>query len=377
MRKLLSGLGVAALAAVTLTAPAHAEGAVLHAGSATAVPGSYVVKLKDASVAAELTGQVARFGGQVTRSYPSFGGFAVSLTAREARRLAADPAVEYVEQDQLVRAYTTQLNAPFGLDRIDQRALPVDGRYSYTSTGATTRAYLIDTGIRPTHTEIAGRTCAGYDAVDNDTVPQDDNGHGTALASLIAGRTNGVAKQALVCGVRVLNGSGSGTTSGVIAGIDWVARNHVKPASANLSLGGAASTAVDDAVRRLIASGVTASVTAGGSNADVANYSPARVAEALTSGSSTRTDTRASFSNYGPLVDVYAPGVSITVAWNTGDTATNTLSGTSLSTAYVTGVTLRYLQFNPAATPAQVHAAVVSEATPLSWGRLLYWSPSR
>ncbi|MFJ6672994.1 S8 family peptidase [Actinosynnema sp. NPDC091369] len=374
MRTLLSGLGVAALAAVTLTAPAHAEGAVLHAGSPTAVPGSYVVKLKDVAAADAVT---ARLDGRVTRSFPALHGFAAALTPKQARRLAADPAVAYVEQDQVVRAHTTQTNAPFGLDRIDQRALPTDGNYTYTSTGARTRAYVIDTGLRTTHTEISGRTCAGYDAVDNDTTPQDDNGHGTAIASLIAGRVNGVAKQALVCGVRVLNGSGSGTTAGVIAGIDWVARNHVKPASANLSLGGGASTAVDDAVRRLIAAGVTASVTAGGSNADAANYSPARVREALTSGAATRTDTRATFSNYGSVVDVYAYGMNITVAWHTGDTATNTLSGTSLSTAYVTGVTLRHLELNPTATPAQVHSAVVTESTPLSWGRLLYWSPTR
>ncbi|MFD0204605.1 MULTISPECIES: S8 family peptidase [Saccharothrix] len=374
MRTLLSGLGVAALAAVTLTAPAHAEGAVLHAGSATAVPGSYIVKLKDVAAADAVT---SRLDGHVTRSFPALHGFAASLTPRQARRLAADPAVAYVEQDQVVRAHTTQLNAPFGLDRIDQRGATGDGRYSYTSTGLRTRAYVIDTGVRTTHTEIAGRTCAGYDAVDNDTVPQDDNGHGTAIASLIAGRVNGVAKEALVCGVRVLNGAGSGTTAGVIAGIDWVARNHVKPASANLSLGGGASTAMDDAVRRLIAAGVTASVTAGGSNSNAGNYSPARVTEAITSGASTRTDTRATFSNYGPVVDVYAYGMNITVAWHTGDTATNTLSGTSLATAYVTGVTLRFLQFNPGATPARVHSAVVSEATPLSWGRLLYWSPAR
>ncbi|MFE2758067.1 S8 family peptidase [Actinosynnema sp. NPDC059335] len=374
MRALLSGLGVAALAAVTLTAPAHAEGAVLHAGSADAVPGSYIVKLEDVAAADAVA---ARLDGRVTRAFPALHGFAATMTAKQARRLAADPAVAYVEQDQVVRAHATQSPAPYGLDRIDQRALPVDGAYSYTSTGLNTRAYVIDTGIRTTHTEFAGRTCPGYDAIDNDTVPQDDNGHGTAVASLIAGRVNGVAKQGLVCGVRVLNGSGSGTTAGVIAGIDWVARNHVKPASANLSLGGGPSTAIDDAVRRLIAAGVTASVTAGGSNSNAANYSPARVTEALTSGAATTNDTRASFSNYGAVVDVYAHGTNITVAWHTGDTATNTISGTSLATAYVTGVTLRFLQLNPAATPAQVHAAVVSEATPLSWGRLLHWSPAR
>ncbi|GAA1277022.1 S8 family peptidase [Saccharothrix xinjiangensis] len=371
MRKLLPGLGVAALALATITVPAHAEAAVLHAGSPDAVPGSYVVKVRDGA-----PDPSARLAGGVTRTYTGpFRGFAVSLTERQARRLAADPAVEYVEQDQVVRPHATQVNPPWNLDRIDQRALPLDRGYSYTSTGRGTRAYVIDTGLSTAHPELAGRGCAGWDVIDNDNAPQDDNGHGTAVAAVIASRTYGVAKEALVCGVRVLNGSGSGTTAGVIAGIDWVARNHVKPASANLSLGGGASTAVDDAVRRLITAGVTASVTAGGSNTDAANSSPARVREALTSGASTQTDARASFSNYGSVVDVYAPGVNITVPWGSG--GTNTLSGTSFATAHVTGVTLRFLQLNPTATPARVHAAVVDEATPLSWGRLLYWSPTR
>ncbi|MFC6090905.1 S8 family peptidase [Saccharothrix lopnurensis] len=371
MRKLLPGLGVVALALTAFTVPAHAEAAVLHAGSPDAVPGSYVVKVRDGA-----PDPADRLAGQVTRTYTGpFRGFAATLTERQARRLAADPAVEYVEQDQVVRPYATQVNPPWNLDRIDQRALPLDRAYSYTSTGRGTRAYVIDTGLNTTHPELVGRACGGWDVIENDGVPQDGNGHGTAVAAVIASRTYGVAKEGLVCGVRVLDASGSGTTAGVVAGIDWVARNHVKPASANLSLGGGASTAVDDAVRRLIAAGVTASVTAGGSNTDAANSSPARVREAITSGASTATDTRAPFSNYGSVVDVYAPGVNITVPWGSG--GTNTLSGTSFATAHVTGVTLRYLQFNPTATPAQVHAAVVAEATPLSWGRLLHWSPTR
>ncbi|WP_447006908.1 S8 family peptidase [Saccharothrix isguenensis] len=393
MRKLLPGLTPAALTAtlltatllpVTLTTPAHAEGVVLHAGSATAVPGGYIVKLKDSVVAGSVeAGRVeARFGGRVTRSFASFGGFAATLTGEQARRLAADPAVEYVEQDQVVHAngigaLATQTGAPWGLDRIDQRGLPLSTTYSYTSVGTGITAYVIDTGIRVTHHEFGGRAVHGYDAVDNDFVSQDDNGHGTHVAGLIAGRTYGVAKNARVAGVRVLNGAGSGTTSGVIAGVDWVTRNAARPAVANFSLGGAASVALDDAVRRMIASGITASVTAG-SSGSVATTSPARVTQAITSGGTNQSDARAPFSNHGTGVDLYALAANIVSAWHTGDTAVVTLSGTSMATAFVTGVAARYLQSTPSATPAEVHAEIVREATPLSWGgRLLHWSPAR
>ncbi|WP_447009790.1 S8 family peptidase [Saccharothrix hoggarensis] len=379
MRKLLPGLAVAALTVTLLATPAHAEGVVLHAGSPTAVPGSYLVKLKDTTTASAVTTTVAtRFDAAVTRRFPAFGGFAATLTPKQARRLAADPAVEYVEQDQVVHANATQTGAPWGLDRIDQRALPLSTTYGYTTVGSGVTAYVIDTGIRVTHAEFGGRAVHGYDAVDNDAVAQDDNGHGTHVAGIIAGRTHGVAKGVRAVAVRVLNGQGSGTIAGVVAGVDWVTRNAARPAVANFSLGGSASVALDDAVRRLVASGVTASVTAGGSGGSVANVSPARVVEALTSGATTQADARASFSNYGAGVDLYAPGVGITSAWHTGDTATNTLSGTSMATGFVTGVAARLLQSNRAATPAEVHAEIVREATPLPWGgRLLHWSPAR
>ena len=374
MRKLLPGLAVTALTVTLLATPAHAEGAVLHAGSPTAVPGSYIVKLKDPAAADAVA---ARLDGRVTRRFAAFGGLAVTLSPRQARRLAADPSVAYVEQDQVVHAHSTQPNAPWGLDRIDQPALPLDTAYSYTTTGAGVTAYVIDTGIRVTHTEFGGRAVHGYDAVDNDSVAQDDNGHGTHVAALIAGRTYGAAKGVRVAGVRVLNGQGSGTITGVMAGVDWVRLNARRPAVANFSLGGSASVALDDSVRRLIASGVSASVTAGSSNGNVANTSPARVVEAITSGAHTQTDARAPFSNYGTGVDLYAPGVGITSAWHTSDTATATLSGTSMATGFVTGVAARFLQSDPTATPALVQTELTRPG-PTPWGgRLLHWSPTR
>ncbi|MFF5251187.1 S8 family peptidase [Streptomyces leeuwenhoekii] len=369
----IAGVATAALAGGITALPAHAapaEGTVLAAGSPTAVPDSYIVTLKkDAGLkASSAAGKdlVKDYGGTVKKTFGSaLNGYTATLSAAEARRLAADPAVASVEQDQRVRlADTTQTNAPWGLDRVDQTSLPLSGTYTYPdSAGSGVTAYVIDTGVRITHQQISGRASYGYDAVDGDTTASDGNGHGTHVATTIAGSTYGVAKKAKIVAVRVLDNNGSGTTAGVIAGIDWVTKNHSGPSVANMSLGGGVSSTLDTAVRNSIASGVTYAVAAGNSSANATSFSPARVTEAITVGATTSTDARASYSNYGSVLDIFAPGSSITAGWHTGDTATNTISGTSMATPHVAGAAAVYLANHTSASPAQVASALVGGAT--------------
>jgi subtilisin family serine protease len=250
---------------------------------------------------------------------------------------------------------------------VDQRALPLSTTYSYSRTGAGVKAYIIDTGIRFTHSEFGGRASKGYDAFGG--TGNDCHGHGTHVSGTVGGTTYGVAKGVSLVAIRVLNCSGSGTWSGIIAGIDWITGNHAagQPAVANLSLGGGANTSVDDAVRRMIADGVATAIAAGNGNKrgqqNACNYSPARVTQGMTIGATNNTDTKASWSNYGSCVDWFAPGVSITSAWKNTNTATNTISGTSMATPHTAGVAALYLQGHPSASPQVVRDALAANTT--------------
>ncbi|MBJ6137174.1 S8 family peptidase [Marinobacter litoralis] len=373
------------------------QSVTLQAGDA--IPGRYIVTLDPALPEllglGDLTAGIQSLlmavgGGEVVHVYQTaLTGAALALTEQQAGLLSSLPGVLKVEQDRVVAANTaSQSNATWGLDRIDQTVLPLDDQYSYpASGGAGVNVYVIDTGLRDTHQEFAGRVIEGRNFAVNDagllglgalplvgpllnlggstdaTDTTDCNGHGTHVASTSVGSTYGVAKQASVAAVRVLDCSGAGSNADVIAGVDWVAANHQAPAVANMSLGGGASDALDNAVRGAIEEGVTFVVAAGNDDADACGGSPNRVEPAITVGSTTRDDQRSSFSNHGQCLDIFAPGSDITAAWHEGDNQTNTISGTSMASPHVAGVSALILAEQPGLTPAEVTDAVINLGT--------------
>ena len=330
------------------------------AGSAGDVAAAEV----SAAVAAEVVDMAASYGLGVGRVYSSaLRGMAVRATEKDVQRLLQDPRVAFVEEDGYVELSATQTGATWGLDRIDQRDRPLNGTYIYTPTASNVRVYVIDSGILANHSNFGGRVLPGVTAISDGRGASDCNGHGTHVAGTIGGATWGVAKAVRLVPVRVFGCSGGSANSTIIAGIDWVRANRVLPAVANMSLGGGASSATDTATNNLINSGVTVVVAAGNNNANACNYSPARVAGAITVGSTASNDSRSTFSNFGTCVNIFAPGTSITSTWWTSTSATNTISGTSMASPHVAGAAALILSGSPSASPATVRSAIYNKAS--------------
>ncbi|WP_229401416.1 S8 family peptidase [Micromonospora okii] len=369
-------------------APAAAAGRLVGVDGPDAVADSYLVVFDEdtprggrAGVRALTDRLAAEHDVRVEHTYEhALRGFAATMSRATARRIAAEADVSYVEQNRVVRALGTQPSPPsWGLDRIDQRDLPLDGSYTYPTTAAAVRVYVIDTGVRTTHTTFGGRATWGVNTT-GDGTDTDCNGHGTHVAGTIGGSQYGVAKGVSLVAVKVLGCGGNGTLAGVTAGVDWVTGHHTAgvPAVANMSLGAAGSdTSLENAVRNSIADGVVYALASGNSNSDACNFTPARVGEALTVNATTSGDARASFSNWGGCTDVFAPGDGIVSASNGSDTATATLSGTSMAAPHVAGAAALVLDGNPGFTPSQVASALLDAATLNKVGNPGSGSPNR
>jgi aqualysin 1 len=351
-----------------LTIPSPDSSLILKSGVPDWLKDSYIVAFNDEVKDVDaVVGQIEKNLGVKANFVYKFAikGFAAKLPEAALNGLKNNPHVKYIEQEQVYTINTTQSGVTWGIDRIDQRSLPLSTTYTYNQDGSGVDAYIIDTGIRLTHVDFGGRAVSGYNSINPGTDAIDDHGHGTHVSGTVGGATYGVAKNVHLIAVKVLNSNGSGTTSTVVAGIDWAIKNHLAgiPAVANMSLGGGGDVTIDTSVKNAVADGIVMCVAAGNSAADASNYSPARVAEAITVGASTSADGFASYSNYGSIVDILAPGSSVTSDYYLSNTSTATMSGTSMATPHVAGVAALYLQANPTATPAEVSNGLKAIAT--------------